>query len=101
MTLDSPKSAIFTLPCVSSRTFSGLRSRWTTLCWWQYSTAQMICWKNRRASSSVVRPFLTMWSNNSPPETYSMIMKMSVGVLMTSYLRGAISVRLVFRPRTA
>ena len=51
--LERPKSAIFTLRFWSKSKFSGFRSRWTTLCRWQYSTPDMICWKNRRALSSV------------------------------------------------
>ena len=48
-----PKSAILTLSLSSRRRFSGLRSRCTTLCRWQYSTPDMICWKNLRARFSV------------------------------------------------
>ena len=39
---------------------SGLRSLCTTMLRWQYSTPEMICWKNCRASSSISRPFSTM-----------------------------------------
>jgi len=35
------------------------------------ATPAMICWKQRRASLSCRRPLFTMWSNSSPPETYS------------------------------
>ena len=42
-------------------------------------------WKNLLASCSFSLPFLTMYSKSSPPETYSMIMKMSVGVDITWY----------------
>ena len=43
-------------------------------------------WKNCLASSGGSLPLDTMKSNNSPPCTYSIITKMSLGVSMTSYL---------------
>lgn len=36
--------------------------------------------------SELTLPLLTMYSKSSPPDTYSIIIKMSVGVSMTSYL---------------
>lgn len=50
----------------------------------------IICWKNFLASCSLSLPFLTMYSNSSPPDTNSIIMKKSVGVLITSYLNNKI-----------
>ena len=40
---DLPKSASLTLPCLSMRTFCGLRSRWNTRRAWQKARAERIC----------------------------------------------------------
>ena len=43
-------------------------------------------WKNCLASSGGNLPLETIKSNNSPPDTYSIITNMSEGVSITSYL---------------
>lgn len=53
------------LPWPALTHFSGLRSRWTILCRWQYSMAQMICWNRLRASASGILPLSTMYWNSS------------------------------------
>lgn len=48
--------AILMFMCPSSSRFSALRSRWTMLRLWQYSTADRICQNFLRASTSLSRP---------------------------------------------
>ena len=64
----------FTLRFWSSKRFSGLRSLCTTLCRWQYSTPDMICWKNLLASSSFnwKKAFFcshNVWRNNNEKQS--------------------------------
>mmetsp|Transcript_79274 Transcript_79274/g.230206 ORF Transcript_79274/g.230206 Transcript_79274/m.230206 type:complete len:328 (+) Transcript_79274:1361-2344(+) len=55
----------------SKQKFSNFKSRWHTLCRWQYATADTICRTQLAASASLYRPFRARWSNKSGPRIRS------------------------------